>query len=156
MVGIRLDEEKRLQSTSMLRRLRLGFGQVMRRLGPLLGAAAALTALGLSANAAVDWHLHGSPGAGFFHLHFHIGQHEHNHHHHETGHHENESPEPGSGSEQHRCGTLTMVIGVAPAPPVAVAGKPAPEADDRIQDGIPDLADTGSAVRPWSPRAPPV
>jgi len=136
----------------MLRWLSLRQKRVMRRLGPFLTGVAALTALGLSAHAAFDWHRHGSTGAGFFHLHVHVGYHQH----HEADHHESESPEPDSGSEQRGRGTLTMVAGIASAPAVAVAEEPGTETDDRVPVGCLDLADAGPVGCPWSPRAPPV
>jgi len=136
----------------MLRRWPLGFRTTVRWSSPGLVALAAMVALGFGAHAALDWHRHGTPGAGFFHLHVHFGHHHHDGH----EHHENQAPEPGSPLDQRReCGTLTLALGVAPAPESAVVETPALEIDERITYGLSVLIDRDAAVRQWSPRGPP-
>lgn len=136
----------------MLRRWRLGFRTTVRWSSPGLVALAAMVALGFGAHAALDWHRHGTPGAGFFHLHVHFGHHHHDGH----EHHEDQAPEPGSPLDQRReCGTLTLALGVAPAPESAVVETPALEIDERATYGISVLIDRDAAERPWSPRGPP-
>jgi len=139
-------------------RLRRGSGGGLQRLGPWLATVTALAVLGLGSHAALDWHRHGTPGAGFFHLHVHFGEHDHGHdHHHDTGQHRGDrpSPEPDGPAEHRHAGVLTLSFGVAAAPAAVAVAVPNLRHDRNVAGRSPRLIDARLVDRPV-PRAPPV
>ncbi|HSN54898.1 MAG TPA: hypothetical protein VLT32_09505 [Candidatus Sulfomarinibacteraceae bacterium] len=155
-----------------LGRLRLLVRRAGRRLGPMLVTVVAVAAAGLGLHGALDWHRHGEPGVGFFHLHVHFGDHEHPDHHHggleppsgpdtpcrdravgDPA--EPAPPEPEPANERRHAGVLTLALGVAPAPTTATVAGPALEPSERAPVAARRLADRPSERRAWSPRGPP-
>ena len=156
-----------------MRSLRRGFQRWVRRLGPLAVLVAAAVLLGFGSHAALDWHRHGSPGAGFFHLHAHAGDHHHDHvaHHDEHGHphrsdlhhehhhpgptrHEPTVPDPESPSDR-QDGTFTIAFGVAPAPAVVAVETPQADLGGCRDAPFPVLIARDLTLHPWAPRGPP-
>jgi hypothetical protein len=149
-----------------MRRFRRHLQRVAQRLGLPLAALAALALLSLGVHAALDWHHHGSVGAGFFHLHVHFGAH---HHHHGPADHggehrhgepvEGNAPDvPGSDppTDRDADGVLILAAGIAPAPAPPAADRPAVAAALR-RPAVDHRSTTARLSRePWSPRAPPV
>lgn len=141
-----------------MERLRRGSLGGLQRAGPLLAAVTALAVLGLGSHAALDWHRHGSPGAGFFHLHVHFGEHDHGRDHHDgASHHRGDrrTPEPDAPGERRHAGVLTLAFGVAPAPAAAAAAVPDLLHDRNVAGRTQRLIDARLVDRPV-PRGPPV